>query len=94
MMQAARLEVAVDFTGKARPEHYLVKPEPEDGLKAGTCGGTAEIGAGNQITFDSVSPGRYDVRGHPNPHSENQVSDPIAVDLKGGASTKVTLEAK
>jgi len=94
MIQGARLEVTVDFTGKARPKVYLVNLEPEGGLKVGSYGGTATMDANNQFTFDSVLPGRYLVRGHPNPHSEKQVTDPIAVDLKGGLTTKVTLKAK
>lgn len=93
MIQAARLEVTVDFNGKAPPAIYLVDLEPEGGLKIGSYGGAAQV-EGNQYTFDSVPPGRYLVRGHPNPYSEKQVSDPIAVNLQAGRSSKVTLKAK
>jgi hypothetical protein len=93
MVQAARLEVTVNFTGKPRPKVYIVKFEPEGGPKIGSYGGNAQID-GVQYVFDGVPPGRYLVRGHPNPYSEKQVTDPIPVDLKGGLTTKVTVKAK
>jgi hypothetical protein len=94
MMKAARVEVTVDFTGKDRPEAYIVQIEPEGGSKVGSFGGSGHINAKNQITFENVPPGRYVFSGRPNPGSANQQTDPATVELKGGETAKVTLSAK
>ena len=72
----------------------MVQVEPDGGEKIGTFGGSGNIDAKNQIAYENVPPGRYVLRGHPNPYSENQQSDPVTIDLKGGQSAKVTLNAK
>ncbi len=94
MTKAARVEVTVDFTGKERPEGYIVRIEPEGGSKIGSYGGSGNINDKNQITFDNVPPGRYVFSGRPNPGSDNQETDPVTIDLKGGQTAKVTLSAK
>jgi hypothetical protein len=94
MIKAARLEVTVDFTGTKRPEAYIVQMEPEGGSKIGSYGGSGNINAKNQMTFDTVPPGNYIITGRPNPGSTNQEADPLIVQLKGGETTKVTLQAK
>jgi hypothetical protein len=94
MTKAARVIVTVDFTGKERPPGYIVQIEPEGGSAVGTFGGSGNISAKNQIAYENVPPGRYVIRGHPNPSSEDQKTDPITIDLKGGQSAEVTLNAK
>lgn len=94
MIQSARVEVTVDFTGKERPGGYIVRIQPEGGEKVGSYGGSGNINAKNQMTFDNVPPGRYIFSGRPNPGSDNQETEPVTIELKGGESTKVMLNAK
>jgi hypothetical protein len=94
MIKAARLLVTVDFTGKERPAGYIVKIEPEGGETVGKYGGSGNINDKNQITFDNVPPGRYILRGQPNPSSGDQQTQPVKIDLKGGDTTEVTFPAK
>ena len=58
------------------------------------AGGSGNIDAKNQMTFEIVPPGRYVLRGQPNPGSSNEQTDPLTVDLKGGQVSEVTLKAK
>ncbi len=94
MTKSARLVVTVDFTAAERPQGYIVRLEPEGGDKIGSYGGTGNINAQNQMTFDNVPPGRYQVSGRPNPGSDSQQIDPVPVELKGGETLKVKLSAK
>jgi hypothetical protein len=94
MHKSARLRVRVDFGGKTRPAGYLVDIEPEGGSRVGTWGGSGNIDEHNEITFSDFPPGRYVLRGHPNPSSADELTQPLAVDLKGGRLTEVTLRAK
>jgi hypothetical protein len=94
MMKAGRILVTVDFTGRERPGAYLVKIEPEGGEGVGTYGGSGQINDKNQIAFENVPPGKYVLRGQPNPSSGNQQTDPITVDLKGGQAAEIKLSAK
>lgn len=94
MTKSARIEVTVDFTGKQRPEGYMVSITPEGGDKIGSFGGSGNINAKNQIAFENVPPGRYVFSGRPNPGSNNQQTDPVTIDLQGGQSAKITLNAK
>jgi hypothetical protein len=34
------------------------------------------------------------VQGHPNPTSDDQRTEPITIELKGGETTEITLRAK
>jgi hypothetical protein len=94
MTRSARLEVTVDFTNAERPQGYIVRLEPEGGDKIGSYGGSGNIDAKNQMTFDQVPPGRYQVSGRPNPGSDSQQIEPVTVELKGGETLKVKLSAK
>jgi hypothetical protein len=94
MHKSARLRVRVDFGGKARPAGYLVDIEPEGGSKIGSWGGSGNIDAHNEITFSDFPPGRYVLRGHPNPSRADEQTKPLTVDLKGGRLTEITLRAK
>ncbi len=94
MTKSARIEVTVDFTGKERPKGYIVQIAPEGGDKVGSFGGSGNINRKNQITFEDVPPGRYVLSGQPNPGSSDEQTEPVTIDLKGGQSAKVTLNAK
>jgi len=94
MQRSASVRVTVDFTGKARPEEYVVSIEPESGNAVGTFGGSGNIDAANQMTFKEAPPGRYVLRGQPNPSTGDQRTEPVTVDLKGGQAAEVTLKAK
>jgi hypothetical protein len=94
MQKSASVRVTVNFTNKRPPGDYMVSIEPEGGGGVGTFGGSGQIDARNQITYENVPPGRYVLRGQPNPSSEDQRSVPVTVELKGGQVTELTLTAK
>ena len=94
MIQAGRVLVTVDFTWKERPAGYIVNIEPEGGEAVGKYGGSGNIDAKNQIAFDQVPPGRYVLKGQPNPSSGDQRTEPVTIDLKGGQTTEVKLHEK
>jgi hypothetical protein len=94
MMKAASVRVTVDFTDKVRPARYIVSMSPEGGDVVGSYGGSGNIDAKNQMTFKIVPPGRYVLRGRPNPGSDAEETDSVTVDLKGGQAAEVTLKAK
>jgi hypothetical protein len=94
MVRAAGVYVAVDFKDKVRPAEYIVSIEPEGGSSVGSFGGSGHIDANGHIAFKDVPPGRYVFRGQPNPSSGDQRSEPVAVDLKGGQTARVTIIAK
>jgi hypothetical protein len=94
MSPAARVRITVDFTGVDRPKGYVVHMEPEGGAAVGKWSGSGNIDAQGQITYQNVPPGRYIVRGRPNPSGDDEQIDPITVDLKGGQTIEVTIKAK
>ena len=94
MTKSARVRVTVDFSGKTRPEGYIVTIAPEGGSVVGSWGGSGNIDAQNQIAFTDVPPGRYVFQGQPNPSSGNQQTEPVTVELKGGRLAEITLQAK
>ncbi len=93
MIRSARVEVTVDFLKTERPEEYIVQIQPEGGSKVGAFGGSGNIDDQNQIVFEHVPPGRYDLSGRPNPGSDNQQTEPVTVMLNPGQTAKVTLIA-
>jgi hypothetical protein len=93
MLKSAQLRVTVDFTGTQRPDDYMIDIEPEGGSKIGSWGGSGSIDATNIKTFSDVPPGRYVIHGHPNPHSENERTDPVTVELRGGETAEISLKA-
>jgi Carboxypeptidase regulatory-like domain len=94
MVKSARARVTVDFSGKPRPEGYIVDVSPEGGSGVGTWGGSGLIDAQNQISFSDIPPGRYIFQGQPNPSSANEHTQPLTVELKGGRLTEITLKAR
>jgi hypothetical protein len=94
MLPAALVRIAVDFAKTPRPQEYLVEMEPEGGSAVGKWGGSGMIDAAGQITFKNVPPGKYVVKGRPNPGSEKEITGPVTVELKGGEQSEVRLQAK
>jgi hypothetical protein len=94
MIRAGRVVVTVDFTGRQRPDGYIVRIEPEGGETVGKYGGSGNINDKDQMTFDFVPPGRYVVRGHPNPSSDDRQTTPMTIDVEGGKTAEVKLVAK
>jgi hypothetical protein len=72
----------------------MVRIAHEGGDRVGSWGGSGNINDKNQITYEHIPPGRYVLSGQPNPGSVNQQTEPVTVDLKGGETAKVTLNAK
>lgn len=92
MKRAAQLRVTVDFSKMQRPDEYVITIEPEGGSEVGRWGGSGQIDAANQITYSNVPPGRYVLRGLPNPARENEITKPQLVELRGGEEIDVTLD--
>jgi hypothetical protein len=94
MVKSAQVHVTVDFTGKERPQGYIVEIKPDGGDAVGKWGGSGNIDAKNQLSFKDIPPGRYVVRGQPNPSDGKDQTKAVTVDLKGGETAEVTLTAK
>jgi hypothetical protein len=92
--RAAQVHVTVEFAGGKRPAEYIVDIEPEGGNKVGSWGGGSQIDAENKCKFENVPPGRYVLRGHPNPTTDVQITAPIKIELKGGATEEIKIQAK
>ena len=94
MVKSAKIEVVVDFSKSKPPQGYLVEIEPEGGSVVGSWGGSGNIDAANTITFQNVPPGRYVLKGRPNPGSTNDETELVTIELLGGETEPVVLEAK
>jgi hypothetical protein len=94
MTKAAALRIVVDFGAKAPPQGYIVKLAPEGGEVVGSYGGSAQIDADRRASFESIPPGRYIVRGRPNPGSDDEETAPLTVELKGGEKVDLLLRAR
>lgn len=94
MMRAASVRVTVAFTGKNRPEDYMVTIKPEGGDVVGSYGGSGSLDPKNQMVFEILPPGRYFLTGRPNPGSDAEETEPVTLDLQGGQAAEVTLRAK
>jgi hypothetical protein len=93
MQKSAQLRVKVDFGDTKRPQDYILRIEPEGGSKIGSWGGSGGIDEQNEKTFSDVPPGRYVIQGQPNPSRNNEGTEPVTVELKGGETTEITLSA-
>ena len=94
MLKSSRVRVTVDFTARERPGGYIVMIAPEGGEVIGSYGGSGNLDARDQMTFENVPPGRYLLRGRPNPGADREQTEPVTVDLQGGQTTEVTLKAR
>jgi hypothetical protein len=94
MLRSSQLRVTIDFSKTTRPDAYIIELEPEGGSVVGSWGGSANIDANNHFSFTDVPPGRYILKGRPNPGAENQQTEPTTVVLLGGDTVEVTLVAK
>ncbi len=57
-------------------------------------GGSSQIDRNQGVTFEGVPPGKYVVKGHPNPHSEKQITEDVSIDLQGDRAADVIIKAK
>ena len=94
MVQSSTIEVSVEFGEQNRPTGYIVELEPEGGNVVGSWGGSGNINEANKFTFNNVPPGRYLLKGRPNPGRTTDATDPHTIDLKGGETETVVLQAK
>lgn len=94
MLRSAGVRVVVDFARAARPAGYIVNLEPEGGAAVGKWSGSGNVDAENRIAFHDVPPGRYVLKGQPNPsRGKPDQTEPVMIDLKGGQTLGVTLRA-
>src|SRR5262249_28329194 len=95
MLKSAGVRVVVEFTGPKPPAGYIVEIEPEGGSKVGTWGGSGNVDTANRLAFHDIPPGRYVLRGRPNPSQGHEhEGGPVTIDLKGGQTLAVTLKAR
>jgi hypothetical protein len=94
MSPAATLLVNVKFRDGAKPPAYMIDIEPAGGNKIGSWGGSSNVDEQNHVMFRNVPPGKYILRGHPNPTSDREITAPIEVDLQGGEVKLIDLKAK
>jgi hypothetical protein len=94
MKLSSKVQIVVDFTATTRPEGYIVEMEPAEGSGIGKWSGSGNIDASGAITFENVPPGRYVLKGRPNPGGANEETEPAQVELIGGKTTDVVLKAK
>jgi hypothetical protein len=94
MGKSTSVKVVVDFAGKVQPEGYIVKIAPEGGEKIGSYGGSGNIDADRTMSFKDMPPGKYIIRGRPNLGSDQEETEPLTVDLKGGEVREITIKAK
>jgi hypothetical protein len=95
MLRSAGVRIVVEFTGSKPPGGYIVEIEPEGGSKVGTWGGSGNIDTANRLALHDIPPGRYVLRGKPNPsHGDEHAAGPVTIDLKGGQTLAVTLKAR
>lgn len=94
MQRAAQVKVRVSFGGTPPPPGYVVKMTPEEGEAPGRWSGSGNIDVNREISFSNVPPGRYVLRGRPNPGGADDETAPRAVDLLGGQTHEIELQAK
>jgi len=93
MQPASKLRISVEFKDSERGG-YLVEVKPEGGEKVGPWGASSNLDATNQVAYENIPPGKYVIIGRPNPGNTSQETAPVTVDLQGGGTTEVTLQAK
>ncbi len=94
MQPAAQVKVKVKFDKEPIPTGYIVSIAPEEGEAVGSWGGSGNLDVNREIAFHDVPPGRYVLRGRPNPGGNDQETAPVTVELRGGKTHDVELKAK
>jgi hypothetical protein len=94
MIRSAAIRVKVDFGSAVPPQAYIVEIEPNGNRGVGSWGGSGNIDAHGQMSFNDVPPGQYVIKGYPNPHSPIEETNPLMVELKGGETKEFTLLPK
>ncbi len=93
MSPAGAIRIEVVFLNP-RPSDYIVEMEDANGSGVGKWGASGKINDENWIEFKNIPPAKYLVYGKPNPASPDQKTKPIKVEIVGGKSLEVELEAK
>ncbi len=93
MSPAGAIRIDVVFLNP-RPSDYIVEMEDANGSGVGKWGASGKINDENWIEFKNIPPAKYLVHGKPNPASPDQKTKPIEVEIAGGKSLEVELEAK
>ncbi len=91
LLVAARLLIAVMLMAAPMQTAFALI---EGGEGVGKWSGSGNINAENQIAFENIPPGRYVVRGQPNPSTADRQTETLSVQLPGGQSAEVRLSAK
>ncbi len=94
MLQSAGVRVVGRVDGVPRLPGYIVHMVPEGGEAVGKWSGSGNLDAANRIAYRDIPPGRYVLKGQPNPSRGNDHSDAVTIDLKGGQTLPVTLRAR
>jgi hypothetical protein len=94
MIRAAALRVTVVFGAGVPPKSYIISIDPDGNRGVGSWGGSSNVDAQCHATFKDVPPGKYVLKGYPNPHSPDQETSPVLVELKGGETKEITMAAK
>jgi hypothetical protein len=93
LYKSGSLVVRVEFTNKPAGD-YLIHMQAKEGEKKGSWGGSGNIDPNHEIRFDHVPPGEYVLYGMPNPGSETQRTDQVAIRIVGGEEKLVEISAK
>lgn len=94
MNKSAAIVIKVDFGGRERAGGYMVEMKPEEGEAVGRWSGSGDVNAEGTLRWSEIPPGKYVLVGRPNPGSESEQTEPVTVDLRGGETAEVTLNAK
>jgi hypothetical protein len=94
MVRSGSLEISVNFGSRPRPAGYLIEVEPEGGAAVGRWSASGNLGENGSIRFENVPPGRYVITGRPNPGSEREQTQPLAVQVEGGDAVRVAIRAR
>ncbi|AMV21091.1 carboxypeptidase-like regulatory domain-containing protein [Planctomyces sp. SH-PL14] len=94
MFPAAEVTITVPEDLLPTSGGYIVNMVPKGGEAVGKWSGSGNIDGDRKMVFRNVPPGEYRITGRPNPGSANDETPPVAVDLKGGEKTEVTLKPK
>lgn len=92
--RAGQVDIEVSFANGRPKGGYLVEMKDAGGEKVGTWGGSGNIDGKDRLVWKDIPPGKYVVYGRPNPGSVNDQTDPQTIEIVGGETTFVTIEAK
>ena len=92
MTPAGEIRIEVVFS-IPRKSDYVIHMADATGAGVGKWGGSGNINQENWIEFKNVTPGKYLVYGQPNPGSTSEKTKTIEVEIVGGKSLEIELQA-